>query len=61
MRTISLEETGDRAIALLTRLMRGWAQYQSNYLTRGMISIPQLWALQHLRAHRLCAMRELAG
>jgi DNA-binding MarR family transcriptional regulator len=58
--SISLNAFGYRMCVLLSKLMRGLGEYERNYLTRGVISFPQLWALEHLREHGACTMNELA-
>lgn len=48
-------------IELLPQLMRGVARHESNALTRGTISLPQFWALEHVSRHTNCFMHELAA
>jgi len=52
---------GRRMIELLPQLIRGFARYESNYLSRGKITLPQLWVLEYLSRHKNTAMHELAS
>ncbi len=45
---MDIERFGARMIALLPQLVRGFARHESNYLSRGQITLPQLWALEYL-------------
>ncbi len=49
-----------RMIELMPLLIRGFARHESNYLSRGEITLPQMWALQHLSSRGGCPMNELA-
>ena len=51
---------GQRMIELLPQLMRGIARHESNSLSRGQITLPQLWVLEHLSRQGQCSMHELA-
>jgi DNA-binding MarR family transcriptional regulator len=51
---------GRRMIELLPQMIRGFAQRESNYLSRGRITLPQLWVLESLSRNDLCPMNELA-
>lgn len=51
---------GRRMIELLPRMIRGFARRESNYLSRGKITLPQLWVIEHLSRRRDCPMNELA-
>jgi len=51
---------GQRMIALLPRMLRGFARRESNYLSRGKITLPQMGALEYLCARRESPMNELA-
>jgi len=48
-------------ITLLPQLIRGLARRESNYLSRGKITLPQLWVMEHLTRRKDCPMNELAG
>lgn len=47
-------------IVLLPQLMRGFARRESNPLSRGKITLPQLWALEYIADHPGCPTNELA-
>ena len=48
-------------IELLPKLMRGVTAHEHNYLSRGKITLPQLWVLEHLSRHKGgCPMNILA-
>ena len=55
-----IERFGRRLIELLPQLTRGFARHESNYLSTGKITLPQLWALEYLSRHKNCPMNELA-
>lgn len=48
-------------VELLPRLMRGVTRYESNALTRGVITLPQLWALESLSRQADVPMHTLAS
>lgn len=48
-------------IELLPQLMRGVTRYESNALSRGAITLPQLWAMECLSRRDGCSMHELAA
>ena len=50
----------DRATELFSQLARGMVRHENNYLTKGAITLPQLWVLRYLARQRECPMRELA-
>lgn len=55
------ERFGRRMVELLPKLIRGFARQESNYLSRGKITLPQLWALEYLsRKGEGTPMSELA-
>ncbi len=59
---MDVERFGRRMIELMPQLIRGFTRHEHNSLSRGEITLPQLWALEHLSLHREpCAMNELAG
>jgi len=60
MSHLSLEEFADRMGELMPKLMREIRQYEHNYFTRGIISFPQLWALECVYDRKDCTMRDLA-
>lgn len=47
--------------ALFPRLCRAMVQHESNHLTSGTISLPQLWALELVREKKSVAMHDLAS
>ncbi len=47
-------------VELLPRMLQGIARRESNYLSRGKISIPQLSVMGHLSRREDCPMNELA-
>ena len=52
---------GRRMIELMPKVVRGFARHEHNYLSRGAITLPQLWVLEHLlRQSTGCPMNELA-
>ncbi len=57
---MSPEEFGQRMVELMPRLMRGIARHESNYLSKGKITLPQMWVLEHLSRSNRCPMNELA-
>ena len=58
--TTSVDRFGNRMIELLPQMIRGFAERESNYLSRGKITLPQLWVLEHLSRREACPMNELA-
>jgi len=54
------ERFGRQMVELLPKLIRGFARYESNYLSRGKITLPQLWVLEYLSRKKGCPMNELA-
>jgi DNA-binding MarR family transcriptional regulator len=61
MSRLSLEAFADRVTELFPQLARGMARHGNNYLTKGTITLPQLWVLGYLARQRECSMRELAA
>ena len=57
---MDIERFGQRMIALLPRMLRGFARRESNYLSRGKITLPQLGVLEYLSSRRESPMNELA-
>ena len=59
---MDIERFGKRMIELLPQLMRGVTRQEHNYLSRGQITLPQLWALESLVRERAgCQMHEIAA
>lgn len=58
---MEIERFGRRMIELLPQLIRGFARYESNYLSRGKITLPQLWVLEYLSRHKNAPMHALAS
>lgn len=54
---------GQEMIQLLPEMIRGFARQESNYLSKGKITLPQLWALEYLyrNRHKGSPMNELAS
>ena len=61
MQDLSLSAFGARMVKIFPTLIREILRYENNYLTRGVITPPQLWALTHLDAKASCQMNELAA
>jgi DNA-binding MarR family transcriptional regulator len=61
MSRLSLEAFADRVTELFPQLARGMTRHGDNYLTKGAITLPQLWVLGYLVRQRECSMRELAS
>ena len=57
---MDIDRFGQRMVALLPQMLRGFARRESNYLSRGKITIPQLGTLEYLSARRESPMNELA-
>jgi DNA-binding MarR family transcriptional regulator len=55
-----LEQFADRLVRLMPRLMRHLMTQDRNYLARGLITLPQLWALHQVAERKTCTMRLLA-
>jgi len=60
MSRLSLEAFADRATEIFPQLVRGMTRHENNYLTKGVITLPQVWALRYLSRQPECPMRELA-
>lgn len=50
----------ERMVALLPQMLRGFARRESNYLSRGKISFPQMAVLEVLCREQGCPMNRLA-
>lgn len=61
MKSLSLDDFGNRLIELFPQLMREIARYESNYLTEGVITVPQVWVLDFLQDRKSAQMNELAA
>ena len=57
---MNINKFSRRMIELLPRMIRGIAQRESNYLSRGKITFPQLWVMERLSHQDRCPMNELA-
>jgi DNA-binding MarR family transcriptional regulator len=51
----------DRLHALMPRLCRAMMRYERNYLTSGVLTLPQLWALEIIREVGAATMHDLAA
>ncbi|MBI4227779.1 MAG: MarR family transcriptional regulator [Candidatus Omnitrophica bacterium] len=60
MNSSSIESFSHRMIELLPQLMRGVARQESNALSKGTITLPQLWAMECVSRREGCSMHELA-
>jgi DNA-binding MarR family transcriptional regulator len=60
MSRLSLEAFADRAMELFSQLSRGMIRHETNYLSKGVITLPQVWVMRYLSRQRECSMRELA-
>ena len=61
MSRLSLEAFADRATEIFPQLVRGMTRHETNYLTKGVITLPQVWVLRYLSRQRECSMREIAA
>lgn len=57
---LSLKQFAERLVSLIPKLTRGMITQERNYFTRGVITLPQLWALQIAAEMDTCSMRDLA-
>ena len=57
---MDIEPFGSKMIELLPQLIRGLARYEHNDLSRGKITLPQLWVLEYLSRHGASPMNALA-
>lgn len=55
----SLDAFVDHVAGLMPRLSRAMVRQESNYVTRGELTLPQLWALELLRRRGACRMSEV--
>ena len=57
---MNIKEFASRVIELFPQIIRGFKQYENNYLTRGEITLPQFWALGYLDRNGKSKMNNLA-
>lgn len=57
---LTLEAFTDRLLRLIPRVMHNQVKQERNYLARGLITLPQLWALRQVAEMGDCSMRMLA-
>ncbi|MDD5594926.1 MAG: MarR family winged helix-turn-helix transcriptional regulator [Candidatus Omnitrophica bacterium] len=57
---MNIEEFASRVIELFPQIIRGFKQYENNYLTRGEITLPQFWLLNYLERNGKSKMNYLA-
>ena len=57
----SLPAFAEHVSALFPRLCRAMVRHESNHLTTGTITLPQLWALELVREKKSVAMHDLAS
>ena len=57
---MDIEQFVQRIMDLYPRIIRGFTRQESNYLSRGEITVPQFWALEHLNRSHAGTMSELA-
>ena len=57
---MNIDRFGDRMIELLPQMIRGFAERESNHLSRGKITLPQLWVMEYLSRREKIPMNELA-
>lgn len=55
-----IRQFSQRMIELLPQCIRGFSRYEHNYLSRGEITMPQLWTLEYLSREEGSLMREIA-
>ena len=57
---MEIDQFSRRMIQLMPALIRGFARHESNYLSRGEITMPQFWTMEHLAKRGRSQMNELA-
>ncbi len=57
---MNIKEFASKVIELSPLIIRGFKQYENNYLTRGEITLPQFLALGHLERNGKSKMNDLA-
>jgi len=55
-----LDQFADQLDPLMSQLMRHLMTQDRNYLARGLITLPQLWALHQVAERKTCTMHMLA-
>ena len=60
MRQMNIKEFAGRVIELFPQISKGLMQREHNYLTKGDISLPQFWVLNHLYHNEKSKMNCLA-
>jgi DNA-binding MarR family transcriptional regulator len=55
-----LERFVDRVTELMPRLWRGVIGRERNYVSRGLLSLPQIWILDHVAGCESCRMSDVA-
>ena len=55
----SLDTFVNHVAGVLPKLCRAMVRQESNYVTRGELTLPQLWALELLRQRGACQMHEV--
>lgn len=58
---MEIERFGKRMVELLPQMIRGFARREHNYLSRGKITLPQLWTLEYLSREGLGPMNQVAS
>jgi DNA-binding MarR family transcriptional regulator len=58
---MNIERFANKVIELFPQIIRGFKQYENNYLTRGEITLPQFWALDYLNHNGNGKMNDLAA
>lgn len=59
-RHLTLAAFADRLLRLIPRVMHNQVKQDRNYLARGLITLPQLWALRQVAELGTCSMHTLA-
>ena len=57
---MNIQEFANKVIELFPQIIRGFKQYENNYLTRGEITLPQFWVLGYLDRNGKSKMNNLA-
>lgn len=55
-----IREFANKVIELFPQIIRGFKQYENNYLTRGEITLPQFWVLGYLERNGKSKMNDLS-
>jgi len=59
-RCLTLAAFADRLLQLIPLVMHNQVKQERNYLARGLITLPQLWALRQVAEMGACSMHTLA-